>query len=125
MRKSLFFTFTKTISRNFFKKPATLMYPFKKREFYPATRGRIFTTIEQCIFCGLCSRKCPTNAITVTKESKEFELRSLQCIICGSCVEACPKKCLIMENQYSSSVVKNTEGVYHYKLAENQTTEQV
>jgi len=121
MRKSLVFTFTKTISRNFFKKPATLMYPFKQREFYPATRGRIFNAIEQCIFCGLCSRKCPTNAITVTKESKEFDLRSLQCIICGSCVDACPKKCLIMQNHYSSSVEKNTEGVYHYEQVENKT----
>ncbi|MCL1864382.1 MAG: 4Fe-4S binding protein [Spirochaetes bacterium] len=124
MRKSLVFTFTKTIGRNFFKKPATLMYPFKKREFYPATRGRIFNSIEQCIFCGLCSRKCPTNAITVTKESREFYLRSLQCIVCGSCVEACPKKCLIMENQYSSFVVKNTEGVYHYKQDESKAAEQ-
>ena len=121
MKKSLVFTFTKTITRNFFKKPVTLKYPFEKREPYPATRGRIFTVIEQCIFCGLCARKCPTNAITVTKESKEFDLRSLQCIMCSSCVEACPKKCLIMENQYSASVVKNTEGVYHYKQIENKT----
>ena len=121
MRKSLVFTFTKTITRNFFKKPVTLKYPFEKREPYRATRGRIFTVIEQCIFCGMCARKCPTNAITVTKESKEFDLRSLQCIMCGSCVDACPKKCLIMENQYSASVVKNTEGVYHYKQIENKT----
>jgi len=121
MRKSLLFTFTKTISRSLFKKPATLMYPFKKREVYPATRGRIFNIIEQCIFCGLCARRCPTDAITVTKESKEFYLRSLQCIVCSSCIDACPKKCLIIENQYSVAVVKNTEGVYHYKQIESKT----
>jgi formate hydrogenlyase subunit 6/NADH:ubiquinone oxidoreductase subunit I len=115
MRRSLIFSFAKTISRSFFKKPATLMYPQVERKYYSITRGRIFNDIDRCIFCGLCEKKCPTHAITVMKETKEYELRSLQCITCGACVDVCPPKCLSMEINYSVSVFGRNEGAYYYK----------
>jgi len=118
MRRSLIFSFAKTISRSFFRKPATLMYPQKDRKYYSITRGRIFNDIERCIFCGLCEKKCPTHAITVFKETREYELRNLQCITCGACVEVCPPKCLSMEINYSVSVSERHEGVYYYKQSE-------
>jgi len=123
MSRSLIFSFAKTISRSFFRKPATLMYPYREREYYPVTRGRIFNDIDKCIFCGICERKCPTHAITVSRETKEYELRSLQCIACGFCVEVCPVKCLAMENRYSLSVYGRDEGVYHYHQAEKKNEE--
>ena len=123
MSRSLIFTFAKTISRSFFRKPATLMYPYKERKFYSITRGKIFNDIERCIFCGLCERKCPTHAITVMKATKEYDLRSLQCITCGACVEVCPPKCLSMEIDYSLSVFGRHEGVYHYKQSEKNKAE--
>ena len=118
MSRSILFTIAKTISRSLFRKPATRMYPYIKKENFPVTRGRIFNNIEACIFCGICGRKCPTHAITVTKETKEYDLRSLQCIACGFCVEVCPVKCLTMENHYSSSVYGHNEGIYHYQQSE-------
>jgi len=123
MRRSFIFTFAKTISKSFFKKPATLMYPYKQREYTHITRGKIFNDIDKCIFCGMCGRKCPTHAITVTKEFKEFDLRSLQCIACGVCVDVCPTKCLSMENQYSPSVFGHDEGVYHCKQEDKKKEE--
>jgi formate hydrogenlyase subunit 6/NADH:ubiquinone oxidoreductase subunit I len=115
MARSFVFTFAKTVSKSIFKKSATKMYPAVKNQYTPVTRGQIFNEIEKCIFCGLCERKCPTHAITVSRETKEFDLRSLQCIACGACVEVCPKKCLIMRNNYSEAVYQREQGVYHYK----------
>ena len=92
----------KTIFRNIFHKPATKMYPVKPREYFKNTRGSIRIEINSCIFCGICQRKCPTNAINVVKDKKEWEISRMKCISCSACVEACPKKCLFMENKYTS-----------------------
>jgi len=115
MGRAYVFTLAKTIGKSVFRKPATLMHPEVKREYFPITRGHIYNDIEACIFCGICERKCPTHAITVTKESKEFHLRSLQCVACGVCVEVCPKKCLTMENVFSPAVFASNQGVYYYQ----------
>jgi ech hydrogenase subunit F len=85
---------------NIFKKPATLMYPVKKREYYEATRGHISIEFEKCIHCTICAKKCPTDAINVDRANKVWEIEHLRCIACGSCVENCPKKCLTMNKEY-------------------------
>lgn len=94
--------FIKTIMKSFVGKPATAMYPVVKREFYNNTRGKIGITIEDCIYCGICSKKCPTGAIKVVKPDKSWEIDRMKCIVCNYCVESCPKKCLDMGNCYSS-----------------------
>lgn len=92
------------IMRSLFSKPATKMYPIIKNEFTEGTRGRVAVTIDDCIFCGMCQRKCPTGAIAVDKNEKTWDINPLSCITCSYCVEVCPKKCLTMENRYSEPV---------------------
>ena len=94
------------VLHNLFSKPSTRMYPFKIRDFYKNTRGKIAIDIKLCIFCGICQKKCPTGAIEVNREAKKWEINRLRCITCSACVEACPKKCLFSENQYNESVVE-------------------
>lgn len=95
------------IMRSLFKKPATLMYPVKQREYTERTRGHIAIDIEDCILCGICMRKCPTDAITVDRNAKSWQIRRMQCIQCTHCVEVCPKKCLHNEKAYTTpDVVK-------------------
>ena len=109
------FTMTKTVIKNLLRGPATLMYPKKKRTFTPITRGRVENDINTCIFCGLCSRRCPTYAIAVAKDSKEWQIDRLKCCTCNLCVEICPVKCLSAQNQYAPPATDKTAGVYKLK----------
>ena len=103
---------TKTVTKNLLGGPATLMYPKVKRSFTEITRGRVENNINKCIFCGMCSRRCPTYAITVTKDIKEWTIDRLKCCTCNLCVEICPVKCLSMERQYSPPVSEKAEAIY-------------
>jgi len=106
------FTMTKTVTKNLLGGPATLMYPKVKRSFTAITRGRVENNINKCIFCGMCSRRCPTDAIAVTKDCKEWQIDRLKCCTCNLCVEICPVKCLSMENQYAPPISEKTEAIY-------------
>jgi ech hydrogenase subunit F len=110
------FRMTKTVIKNLLGGPATLMYPKKKRSYTPITRGRVEVDINTCIFCGMCSRRCPTYAITVTRDSKEWQIDRLKCCTCNLCVEICPVKCLSTENQYTPPITDKAEGIYTVKL---------
>jgi len=102
--------FIGTVLKNLFSKPATTLYPYVKKEYPVATRGHIAITIEDCIFCGICEKKCPSDAIKVVRTDKSWEIQRFGCIQCGACVEACPKKCLAMKTAYTSpSITKNTD----------------
>lgn len=91
-----FLPIAKIIFSSLFKKNATLAYPFEPMPKDPLVRGHLEIDIDNCAFCGICGKKCPTQAINVDRNSKEWEIARFQCIVCGACVEACPKKCLHM-----------------------------
>jgi ech hydrogenase subunit F len=110
------FVMAKTVSKNLFKGPATLMYPKRKRVYTKITRGRIENEIEKCIFCGLCAKRCPTYALTVNKDNKEWVVDRLKCCICNLCVEICPVKCLSTENHYFSPVTERGAGICKQRI---------
>ena len=97
-----FFTILKTLIKSLLRKPATVKFPFGPREYCDGARGKIAIIIGQCIFCGICQRKCPTGAIVVERTRKNWTIDRLRCIACNACVEACPKKCLNMDKNYST-----------------------
>ncbi|WP_456374018.1 4Fe-4S binding protein [Methanocaldococcus sp.] len=47
--------------------------------------------LVECIGCGLCVSKCPTNAIKI------FDFRETICSVCGTCLEICPNKAIIKD----------------------------
>lgn len=93
--------FTKTVLHNLCSKPATRPYPQQPREYPQRTRGHVAINIETCVFCGLCSKKCPTGAIAVNRAEKTWSIERFGCIQCGSCVESCNKKSLSMQQSYT------------------------
>ena len=96
------FKLGKTVFASLFKKPATLMYPVIPRVWQENTRGHISIDIDACILCGICQKKCPTDAITVDKGAKSWSIQRMRCVQCSCCVEVCPKKCLKNENTYTT-----------------------
>jgi formate hydrogenlyase subunit 6/NADH:ubiquinone oxidoreductase subunit I len=119
------FTMTKTVLRNLVSGPATLMYPQRKRVFTEITRGRVEITFSDCISCGLCSRRCPTHSIVVSKNPKEWQIDRLKCCTCHLCVEVCPKKCLTMATQYFPPVTDRGQAIYKQSITsvQSQTSE--
>lgn len=92
------------ILKNLTSKPATRKYPYEKRENFKNARGMVSGIgIDDCIFCGICSKKCPSDAIVVNKAEKSWEIDPFKCVICGVCSEVCPKKCIFMGEDYNAS----------------------
>ena len=103
---------SKTLFKNLFHGPYTVLYPIKQKEKFDRTRGKVKIAIDDCIFCGICQRRCPTGAIQVDKSKASWTIERLQCIQCNYCNEVCPKKCLSMDNQYTAPSKGNVKDEY-------------
>ncbi len=106
------FEFIPVVFRNLFHRPATRNYPAVVREPYPGARGHVAIQIDNCIFCGMCMRKCPTGAIRVTRAETSWAIDRFRCVCCDACVETCPKKCLSMDVHRTPAATKKHTDVY-------------
>lgn len=88
------------------------MYPTIPRQWQERTRGHIESRIEDCIFCGICQKKCPTGAIEVDRTNRTWSIARMQCVSCGCCIVSCPKKCLTNENAYTAPSTEKTVDTY-------------
>ncbi len=78
------------ILKNLVDGPATRNFPAETRPPFPGARGQIENNIAECIFCGLCAKKCPSGCLEVDKDKGLWAHEPAQCIWCGICVQACP-----------------------------------
>lgn len=79
-----------------FKKPETTQYPFEEKTAPEGLKGCIENEINACIFCGICEKNCPSDALSVDKASSTWTINIFQCVQCGACVRVCPTKSLSM-----------------------------
>src|SRR5512133_1429146 len=89
-----YFTMTLLALKWAFSPPATSRYPFEPRQALPGSRGTLQFKKDNCVYCTVCAKKCPTGALVVHRPQKRWSIDRLRCITCGLCVEVCPKKSL-------------------------------
>jgi len=88
------------------KKPFTTKYPKEKLKVPKRFRTRMHNwSREKCIWCKLCERSCPTEAITIDKNKKTYQVNLSKCIFCKVCEEVCPTDAINL----SGKVVESDE----------------
>ena len=92
------FEMTKNVLRNLMGKPSTRLYPFVRREPFDGFRGTLDINPDECISCGTCARRCPSQCITVDSKARTWQCDSFACVYCSACVEVCPTQCMTMTN---------------------------
>ena len=93
-------------------RPPTHRYPFEPRRLIPGSRGQLVFTKDNCVYCTVCAKKCPTRALLANRAQKRWAIDRLRCISCGYCVDACPKKSLALSPQHGPpAITKDRE--YH------------
>lgn len=71
-----------------------------KKSAKPASDGAAvsgdgdLTCADSCVFCGLCAKACPADAIEVDRKAKSWKVDTDSCVKCGVCIEKCPKDSL-------------------------------
>ncbi|HEY9765648.1 MAG TPA: 4Fe-4S dicluster domain-containing protein [Chroococcales cyanobacterium] len=101
-------TMLKNAVLNLVKPSATINYPFTPIPSTKEARGALKIDGPLCIFCGLCSKACPAQAIQVSRADKHWVVDPYQCVNCGACVDVCPKKCLGFEEKYTAAAQKKS-----------------
>lgn len=91
------FKLGKMTLKSLFGKPETIMYPVQQPPRPAGLRGHVVIDIELCILCGICSKRCPADAISVDKAAQTWSINHFQCVQCEACVRDCPKACLSMD----------------------------
>ena len=81
------------------EKPAKQKPAAKETAAAAETRDDLHCNLEECIFCGLCAKNCPCDALEVDREAKTWKVNEEECVRCGACVNKCPKHCLSLGEQ--------------------------
>src|ERR1700678_3480678 len=92
----------------FFRRKATINYPYEKGPLSPRFKGehalrRYPNGEERCIACKLCEAICPAQAITIeadvrtdgSRRTTRYDIDMTKCIYCGFCQESCPVDAIV------------------------------
>ena len=103
--------------RNLFRRPFTQKYPKVKPEVPDRLRGKLEHDKVKCIYCGLCEKQCPSDAITVDVKNKIWTHDLGKCLFCAQCEEVChemPKRdAIILTPEYELAEYKKHKFYRH------------
>jgi len=100
------------VIKNLTHHPKTRLYPIEVRQLPLGARGHIEFDMTKCIFCTLCEKRCPADAIKVDRKGKTLTFEPLRCIVCEACIEGCAKNAIEMNEQWRSPVTDRYNQVY-------------
>ena len=52
--------------------------------------GEIVIGDQLCVDCGLCTGVCPTEALSLNRETYKLTFTRSRCIVCEQCISSCP-----------------------------------
>jgi heterodisulfide reductase subunit A len=67
--------------------------------------------LENCRGCGLCTKVCPYNALTINKESKKVEIVEAVCGGCGTCGAECRFNAIEMRNFTDAQIFAQIDAI--------------
>jgi NADH-quinone oxidoreductase subunit I len=107
---------------NLIRRPVTVHYPDKTRDYPDRYRGLLALTYdketgeENCIGCRLCEYICPPQVIKVEmlkaqgrNYAKSFTLELYACEFCELCVQVCPTDAIVMMKSFDVSTADRRE----------------
>ena len=107
---------------NLIRKPITVHYPDKIRNYPDRYRGLLALVYEKdtgeeaCIGCRLCEYVCPPAVIKVEmlkgekrNYAKSFSLELYACEFCELCVQVCPTDAIVMMRSFDLSTTDRRE----------------
>ncbi len=120
----------------FFSKKITIQYPEEMPKLPERFRGRLYIEFEKCIACGICTKTCPNDVLSledardeVTKKKKliSYTIDHQYCMFCNLCVENCPSNCLHFSHDFEMSRYNRADikEVYHRPPEMDQVPAQV
>lgn len=104
-----------TVVKNLFGGPATRMYPIQVREPFENARGHVVFDGDKCVLCGICALRCPAEAISINKETKELTFEPARCIVCSLCSESCKSEAVRLEFKWRAPYYKKPVEVHQAK----------
>ncbi|MGB9676335.1 MAG: FAD-dependent oxidoreductase, partial [Candidatus Bathyarchaeales archaeon] len=70
---------------------------------------------EKCKACGLCTKVCPYNALTLLKELKRVEVIEAACGGCGTCAAECPFEALTQKHFTDEQILAQIDAVTEHE----------
>jgi ferredoxin len=59
---------------------------------------------DVCIQCGACASFCPTEALSIDRETMEVSFDNSKCVVCGMCLDCCPTRAIKLHFEIREAV---------------------